>query len=125
LENVSGVRAQPSLGFGTGFILRGFRNDRIYRNGLVATAKDFPNEFDVTNVESIDVLKGPASVLFGRTEPGGLINVTTQKPLDMPFYGLEQRIGSYEHYRTQWDGTGPVTGDASGIVPFCRLVPKQ
>ncbi|MGH8552818.1 MAG: TonB-dependent receptor plug domain-containing protein, partial [Methylococcales bacterium] len=37
LENVSGVRAQPTLGLGNGFIIRGFRNERVYRNGLLAS----------------------------------------------------------------------------------------
>ena len=36
LENVSGVRAQPSLGVGNNFIIRGFQNPNIYRNGLRA-----------------------------------------------------------------------------------------
>ena len=36
LENVSGVRAQPSLGVGNNFIICGFQNPNIYRNGLRA-----------------------------------------------------------------------------------------
>lgn len=120
LENVSGVRAQPTLGRGVGFIVRGFRNPRIYRNGIVANASNagFPSDYDTSNIESIEVLKGPASVLYGRIEPGGLINVTTKKPLDTPYYSLEQQIGSYDFYRTQWDATGPVTDDKSLLYRF-------
>ncbi len=118
LENVSGVRAQPSLGFGTGFIVRGFRSDRVFRNGLLSTREFFPSEFDVATLESIEVLKGPAAVLFGRTEPGGLINATTKKPLDVPFHSLEQQFGSYDHYRTEWDATGPVNNDHSLLYRF-------
>lgn len=70
LENVSGVRAQPTLGGDNGFIIRGFRNSRVYRNGLLANADGFPTEVDAGNLQSIDVLKGPAAVLFGRIEPG-------------------------------------------------------
>jgi iron complex outermembrane receptor protein len=80
LENVSGVRAQPTLGGGNGFIIRGFRNGTVYRNGLLTNGNafvGFPSEFDAGNLQSIDVLKGPAAVLFGRIEPGGLINITT------------------------------------------------
>lgn len=118
LENVSGVRAQPTLGNGNGFIIRGFRNNRVYRNGLLANADGFPSEFDAGNLQSIDVLKGPAAVLFGRIEPGGLINITTKKPLDIPYYSLEQQVGSYDHYRTQWDATGAVTDDKSLLYRF-------
>lgn len=50
LENVSGVRAQPTLGYGNGFIIRGFRNNRVYRNGLLANADGFPSEYDAGNL---------------------------------------------------------------------------
>ena len=53
-------------------------------------------------------LKGPASVLFGRAEPGGLINLITKQPLDSPRYVVEQQIGSFDHYRTQWDFSSPI-----------------
>ena len=118
LENVSGVRAQPTLGEGNGYIIRGFRNGRVYRNGLLANGDGYPSEFDAGNVQSIDVLKGPAAVLFGRIEPGGLINITTKKPLDIPYYSLEQQFGSYDLYRTQWDATGPVTDDNKLLYRF-------
>ncbi|MFD2136441.1 TonB-dependent receptor plug domain-containing protein [Novosphingobium resinovorum] len=35
---------------------------------------------DLANVERIEVLKGPASVLYGRGDPGGLINIVTKQP---------------------------------------------
>ena len=118
LENVSGVRTQPTLGYGNGFIIRGFRNNRVYRNGLLANADGFPTEFDAGNLQSIDVLKGPAAVLFGRIEPGGLVNITTKKPLDTPYYSLEQQFGMYDFYRTQWDATGAITDDKSLAYRF-------
>jgi len=121
LENVSGVRAQPTLGGGNGFIIRGFRNGTVYRNGLLTNGNafvGFPSEFDAGNLQSIDVLKGPAAVLFGRIEPGGLINITTKKPLDIPYYSLEQQFGSYDYYRTQWDATGAITDDKSLLYRF-------
>jgi len=118
LENVSGVRAQPSLGYGNGFIIRGFHNARVYRNGLLSIRDGEPTEVDAGNLQSVEVLKGPAAVLFGRIEPGGLINITTKKPLDIPYYALEQQFGSYDFYRTQWDATGPVTDDKSVLYRF-------
>jgi iron complex outermembrane receptor protein len=116
LENVSGVRAQPSLGAGGGFIIRGFRTGNIYRNGLLTNEGGF-GDFDAGNLDGIEVLKGPAQ-LYGRTEPGGLISVTTKRPLDMPYYSLEQQFGSYDYYRTQWDAGGPVTGDKKLLYRF-------
>ena len=90
----------------------------MYRNGLLVNGDGFPTEIDAGNLQSIDVLKGPAAVLFGRIEPGGMINITTKKPLDIPYYSLEQQFGSYDYYRTQWDATGAISTDKSLLYRF-------
>jgi iron complex outermembrane recepter protein len=71
VRNVSGV--VPGNTFGNtqdgGFVIRGFPSFDLYlRNGFRDTAQGI-REF--ANVERIEVLKGPASVLFGNLEPGG------------------------------------------------------
>ena len=116
LENVSGVRPQPSLGGGGGFIIRGFRTGNIYRNGLLTSEGGF-GDFDASNLDSIEVLKGPAQ-LYGRTEPGGLISVITKRGLETPYYSVEQQFGSYDYFRTQWDAGGPVTEDKKLLYRF-------
>jgi iron complex outermembrane recepter protein len=115
LENVSSVRPQSSLGLSNAFITRGFRNGRVFRNGLVANGLGIGEgaQFDSANLERIEVLKGPAAVLFGRIEPGGLVNLVTKKPRDEPHYSVEQRFGSYDFYRTEWDATDAITEDKS------------
>jgi iron complex outermembrane receptor protein len=115
LENVSSVRPQSSLGLSNAYIIRGFRNGRIFRNGLVANGLGIGEgaQFESANLERVEVLKGPAAVLFGRIEPGGLINLVTKKPRDESYYSLEQRFGSYDFYRTEWDATDAVTEDKS------------
>ncbi|MCC7136748.1 MAG: TonB-dependent receptor [Nitrosomonas sp.] len=120
LENVSGVQATPTLGNDTGFNIRGFRSGRNYRNGLLANGgnANFPTMFDTANLQSVEVLKGPASILFGRGEPGGLVHLTTKRPHATPYYSLEQQFGSYDFYRTQWDATGPVTQDGALLYRF-------
>ena len=116
LENVSGVRAQPSLGGGVGYIVRGFRTGNVYRNGLLTNEGGF-GDFDAGNLETVEVVKGPAQ-LYGRAEPGGLISIITKKPLAAPYYSLEQQFGSYDLYRTQWDAGGPVTDDDALLYRF-------
>ncbi len=120
LENISGVRTNQSLGGGSGFIIRGFFDSfRVYRNGLLATSPAFfQSDWDTANIDRIEVLKGPASILYGRIEPGGLVNVVTKRPLETTGGALEQQFGSYNFYRTLWDITGPVTADNSLSVRF-------
>jgi len=111
LKNVSGIfwATDPMY---EGFQMRGFQADgatTVYRNGLRIRRA----QHEVANVEQLEVIKGPAAAIYGRIEPGGLINVVTKKPLDMPYYSLEQQFGSYDLYRTTVDATGPVNDDRS------------
>lgn len=107
VENVSGVRSNSDDVSGFAYVIRGFRTTDIFRNQLnQGNVVDFNQ--DTANVERIEVLKGPASMLYGRIEPGGLINIVTKKPLFQPRYVIEQQIGNYNHYRTQWDLSAPV-----------------
>lgn len=63
----------------------------------------------MANVESVEVLKGPAAILYGLVEPGGMVNVITKQPQAMPYYGFNQQFGSYDLYRITIDATGPLT----------------
>ncbi len=111
LKNISGVQANLTYGaLYDNFIVRGFGTDSsTYRNGLRQTTLGF----ETTNLEQIEVLKGPAAVLFGRIEPGGLINLVTKRPLAEPYYALQQQFGSYDLYRTTAEATGPLIADRS------------
>lgn len=60
------------------------------------------------NIESVDVLKGPAAVLYGNTDPGGTINLTTKKPLSESFGEVSLFGGSWNHFRTSGDFSGPL-----------------
>ncbi|HIJ61724.1 MAG TPA: TonB-dependent siderophore receptor [Rhodospirillaceae bacterium] len=113
LENVVGVAPASTVGSGTGYYIRGFKDTRIYRDGLLVNAANdaFQSDLGTANVERIEVLKGPASILFGRIEPGGLINVVTKRPEADPHSMIGQSFGSYNLKRTEWDSTGQVTAD--------------
>jgi iron complex outermembrane recepter protein len=115
LRNVSGVVSTtgPS-GVGEEFAIRGFSgNDDVgagneYRNGF--RALDL-GSFNPSNIERVEVLKGPASVLYGQLEPGGVINFVTKQPLDRPYYSADFEVGSYSFYKPSIDISGPLTKD--------------
>lgn len=114
IENVSGVQSNNNDAEGYMFFIRGFRSTLLFRNA-VSFGDTAPGALDTANIERIEVLKGPASMLFGRTEPGGVINIVTKQPLALPRAVVEQQIGSYDHYRTQWDISTPVPS-VSGLA---------
>lgn len=108
VENVSGVRVITNDVQGQAFIIRGFRTFATYRNYLSFSGPGSPMITDTANVERIEVLKGPSSILYGRTEPGGLVNIITKQPLDHARHVVSQEFGSFAFYRTQWDSSGPI-----------------
>lgn len=63
------------------------------------------------NIEQVEVLKGPASVLYGQLEPGGLVNYVTKKPLSTPYYSASFTAGSFDFYNPAIDLSGPLTTD--------------
>ncbi len=63
---------------------------------------------DIANIQRLEVLKGPASVLYGRSQPGGIINILTKQPQAERYASIDQIVGSYGYYRTMLDATGPL-----------------
>lgn len=114
VSNVSGVTLQPS--FLEMVKIRGFSNTaNVYKNGLMEYRM---RGLDTTNLQSIEVLKGPAAMLYGRVEPGGIIDLVVKRPLDTRYYSVEQQVGSFGNVRTTLDATGPVTADKSILYRF-------
>jgi iron complex outermembrane recepter protein len=114
-DNVSGVQQQSGYGglSSQGYFIRGFSTEFAnLRNGF----KDFGfvSPRDVANIERVEFLKGPASVLYGSTfNPGGVVNTILKKPLPEPSYRGSFTAGSYDFYRPTIDFTGPLTEDKS------------
>jgi iron complex outermembrane recepter protein len=121
LNNVSGViHNNDSYGTGDSFSIRGFDQMEVtYENGVKLdqyTTSGLTRS--LANIEQIEVIKGPASVLYGRAEPGGLVNVVTKMPLDTPYYSLDQQAGSYDFYRTTLDATAPLNAGKTLLYRF-------
>ncbi|HEY9751288.1 MAG TPA: TonB-dependent receptor, partial [Allocoleopsis sp.] len=111
LRNVSGVVQGDGFG-GTldRFTIRGFAQDVFLRNGFRQSQSSLR---ETASVERVEVLKGPASVLYGQLEPGGVVNLVTKQPLFDPAYSAELSVGSFGLFRPSVDLTGPLNDDAS------------
>ncbi|MEM8611308.1 MAG: TonB-dependent receptor [Cyanobacteria bacterium P01_H01_bin.105] len=115
LDNIAGVTFQGNDdGRGTRFTIRGFGGfgSPILRDGFrVFNAGNNAASPEIANLERIEVLKGPASVLYGEADPGGVINLVTKKPLAEPYYNLQLQAGSREFFSPSVDVSGPITAD--------------
>lgn len=117
LRNVSGVTGELSSFASAqsltirGFVTDSFSNIPILRDGFRTYYNLGPQE--TANLERIEVLKGPASVLYGQADPGGIINLVTKQPLAKPFYDLQVQAGSFGFVRPSIDFTGPLDTDGN------------
>ncbi|MDF0668408.1 MAG: TonB-dependent receptor [Nitrospira sp.] len=119
LRNVSGVAESNTQGGRAGeFTIRGFASEfNVFKNGFRDDATFASTTArDIINLERIEVVKGPPSYLYGRGDPGGVINQITKAPLKNPYYSAEMLIGSYNLYRPQFDIGGPL--NASKTLTF-------
>ncbi|MDF5721855.1 MAG: TonB-dependent siderophore receptor [Rhizonema sp. PD37] len=108
VRNSSGVTPQGGYGGNTdNYIIRGLVTYFNLRNGFAVQ----DNYISPINVERVEVLKGPASVLYGQFEPGGAINYITKQPFTTPYHSAEFTLGNYDYYRAAIDFSQPLTAD--------------
>ena len=119
-ENISGVNRDVLAAgdLGNALTIRGlplgvFSN--YYRDGF---AFDGMVPTDTTDVEQVEVLKGPSSVIYGRAASGGVVNLITKQPLPVRYVNLSFQGDRYGSVRPTGDLTGPI-GDTNKL--FYRL----
>lgn len=110
-------------------ILRGSTAD-IYLDGLRLTDPGQFNEAqsDPYTLSRFEVLRGPASTLYGSTPTSGLINLVSKLPQDVPFSEVGLRFGSFNRKEALVDTTGRLTDDGRLLYRFVgvgRLADSQ
>jgi iron complex outermembrane recepter protein len=89
--------------------IRGFTVSSLSGGNIQVLRDGFhgPTIFDFTNVSRVEVVKGPASFLYGQVAPGGIVNIITKHPQAEFAVTAVARTGSYGEYRGEVDATGP------------------
>lgn len=106
------LRNVPGIGYGHGDGQR----DQVTIRGFTAISDQYLDGMrddslyfrDLANIERVEVLKGPASALYGRGSSGGLINRVTKKPTDRTIRELNVTLGSFDQRRLSADLGAPV-----------------
>lgn len=121
LRYTAGVLAQP---FGADsdtnwLFIRGFQATQTgtFMDGLQLQSYSFGGFYiDSFLLDRIEVLKGPASVLYGGSNPGGVVNYVSKRPTDDSFTRLEGGIDSFGtgYLGFDVDGAGTLTGGSDG-----------
>ena len=91
----------------SGVTFRGFRDDaNVFYDGVRGDPYSGFGVPQLFNVERVEVLKGPASALYGGGEPGGMINYVTKKPSYLEKRELKLTLGNYNTRGASLDMTG-------------------
>ncbi|AYG45089.1 TonB-dependent siderophore receptor [Pseudomonas sp. Leaf58] len=126
LEDTGATRLQDGLDYAGGvgrannfggqglttFTVRGFTTGEFYRNGFPIN-RGYPNAPDANTVERLEVIRGPASSLYGRGDPGGTFNVVSKQPLPESKVTLGSQFDDQGMQRATLDATGPLNQDGS------------
>ncbi len=83
--------------------IRGFDSSAAMRNGVRSLTTP-----DTSSIERVEVVKGPAALIYGQTQPGGVINYITKNPSSIRSNTLRLSSGSNQLFRAEIDSTGPL-----------------
>ena len=110
VHDVSGVNigGTSTYGFFDRFTIRGL-DARIYTDGFPDGDQSNGLPHSLNGVQSVEVLKGPGSALFGSATPGGIINIVHFLPSPVPAYGMSAQAGSFGSWFNNFYATGPTT----------------
>ncbi|WP_419571885.1 TonB-dependent siderophore receptor [Rheinheimera sp.] len=116
LDNSASIARQNNGGgLWDSYSLRGFPGNENMPSGYLINGfnggRGFSGHRDLSNVEYVEILKGPGSALYGRSEPGGTINIVTRKPaFDTQGY-IKASHGRFEQNRVEADYTTGLSED--------------
>ena len=116
LDFSSGIARQNSFGgMWDSFAIRGFAGDENLPGGYLvngfSAGRGYSGRRETSNIQAIEIIKGPGSALFGRSEPGGTINIITKKPQFFEEGYVQATAGSYDLYRLEGDYTNAINND--------------
>jgi iron complex outermembrane receptor protein len=116
----SGTRAEVT-GADTRFdnvYVRGFLAD-VYLDGMKLFTSGFTQSIiEPFNLERIEVVHGPASVLYGQASPGGLLDLVSKRPTEDPYHEMFLSTGSYGRIQGGVDLSGPIDKDKQWLYRF-------
>ncbi len=115
LSYTPGVNAQAPVFSATvdDFQLRGFNvangSSGMLRDGLKLQSNVYDGGQEPYGLERVEVLRGPASILYGQLSPGGVVNAVTKKPTGATFGELGFEYGSFDHKQFEADLGAPIS----------------
>ncbi|HYD81469.1 MAG TPA: TonB-dependent siderophore receptor [Paucimonas sp.] len=117
MQNVPGIiQTSGHSGLFSNYVSRGFQLDNAsnyFRDGL---RFDRQSQISLQNIEQVEVIRGPASLQYGKLVPGGLVNFVTKKPMATGKHEVTLHANRFGQIEGGFDSTGKL--DASGKMLY-------
>lgn len=106
-ENMTYIGGLTGVGIGGGFTLRGFSATSQMKDGFYRLGR-----YGLSNIDRVEVIRGPNAAIYGRSSPGGMINLISLEPKKQEVEEYRMTYGSYNQTKNELYATGSV--DSSG-----------
>lgn len=113
LQQITGVTVIANDNSNAQYWARGYGMGVMYDGVTSYNGMTPSHQFDLPLYERIEVLRGPAGLLRGVGEPGGVVNLVKKRPKDTFGFSWAAGAGSWDNYRLEGDVTGPLNEDKS------------
>jgi len=115
---VYGPTPEYDFVFTRGFQAQQYLDDsRLYKDYVTGAQL----RIEPYGLERIEVLRGPSSVLYGQTPPGGMVNMRSKRPLGQPLHEVQLQAGSFDRAQGAFDFSGPVDRDGTLLYRLTGL----
>ncbi len=111
-DNVTQIGSFTGLDIGGGFTLRGFGSTSQLRDGFYRLGR-----YGASNIDRMEIIKGSNAAIYGRTSPGGMVNMISKQPKDREYYKLQFNYGDFDQ-RGYLEATGPLFQGSTGKTSY-------
>lgn len=112
-DNITQVGSFTGLDIGGNFVLRGFGSTYQLRDGFFRLGR-----YGSSNIDRMEIIKGSNAAIYGRTSPGGMVNMISKQPKAREGYRLMLNYGDYGTQRVTAEATGPVANSRWGKTAY-------
>ena len=112
-DNIVQIGSFTGLDIGGGFNLRGFSSSYQLRDGFFRLGR-----YGSSNIDRMEVIKGSNAAIYGRTSPGGMVNMISKAPKTRESQRLMLNYGDYGTERLTFESTGPVREGSLGKTSY-------
>jgi iron complex outermembrane recepter protein len=112
-DNVTQIGNFTGLDIGGNFNLRGFTSSNQLRDGFFRLGR-----YGSSNIDRMEIIKGSNAAIYGRSSPGGMVNMISKMPKTEAHQKLSLNFGDYATKRATVESTGPLRDSSWGQTHY-------